>query len=52
MITKEQYVEMLDLIMRYTSIYTEASPDQPISDEFCAGMQKAMDLIQTLVKED
>ena len=52
MITKEQYVEMLDLITRYTSIYTEAFPDKPMSDEFCAGMQKAMDLIQTLVNKD
>ena len=52
MITKEQYVEMLDLITKYVSIYTEAFPDKPMSNEFCAGMQKAMDLIQTLVNKD
>lgn len=52
MITKEQYVEMLDLVMRYTSTYSEAFPHKPLSDEFCAGMQKVIDLVQTLVKKD
>lgn len=52
MITKEQYVEMLDLIARYASIYTEAFPDKPMSDEFAAGIEKVIDLIETLVKKD
>lgn len=52
MITKEQYAEILDLVMRYMSKYAEIFPDKPMSDDFCAGMQKVMDLIQTLVKKD
>ena len=52
MIKKEQYAEILDLVMRYMSKYAEIFPDKPMSDEFCAVMQKVMDLIQTLVKKD
>lgn len=36
----------------YIYIYSEAFPHEPLTDEFCAGMQKVMDLIHTLVKKD
>lgn len=50
MITKEQYIEILDLVQRYVSMYKKVFPHKPISDEFGAGMQKVIDLIETLVK--
>ena len=50
MITKDQYVEIIELTQRYIAMYEYAFPHKPMSDEFCAGMQKVLDLIQTLVK--
>ena len=52
MITKEQYAEILDVVMKYTSTYINVFKDKPMSNDFCAGMQKVIDLIQTLVKKD
>ena len=52
MITKEQYAEILDVVMKYTSTYVNVFKDKPMSNDFCAGMQKVTDLIQTLVKKD
>ena len=52
MITKEQYVEIIDLVQRYVVMRKKVFPQNPMSDEFYAGMQKAMDLIQTLVNKD
>ena len=52
MITKEQYAEILDVVMKYTSTYIKVFKDKPMSNEFCAGMQKVTDLIHTLVKKD
>lgn len=52
MITKEQYAEILDVVMKYTSTYIKVFKDKPMSNDFCAGMQKVTDLIQTLVKKD
>ena len=52
MITKEQYVEILDIVQRYVVMHKKVFPQNPMTDEFAAGMQKVIDLIQTLVKKD
>lgn len=52
MITKDQYIEIINLVQRYISVYTKMFPDKPMSNEFCAGVEKAVDLIQSLVKKD
>ena len=51
MITKEQYIEIIDLIHSYISKYEEMFPNEPLSNEFCSGVQKVVDLIQLLVKK-
>lgn len=50
MITKEQYVEILDIVQRYVVMHKKVFPQNPITEDFAAGMQKVLDLIQTLVK--
>lgn len=50
MITKEQYVEILDIVQRYIVMHKKVLPQNPITEDFAAGMQKVLDLIQTLVK--
>ena len=50
MITKEQYIEILNLVQRYVVMHKKVFPQNPMTDEFAAGMQKVLDLIQTLVK--
>ena len=52
MITKEQYIEILNLVQRYVVMHKKVFPQNPMTDEFAAGMQKVLDLIQTLVKKD
>ena len=52
MITKEQYVEILDIVQRYVVMHKKVFPQNPITEDFAAGMQKVLDLIQTLVKKD
>lgn len=52
MITKEQYIEILDLVQRYVVMHKKVFPQNPMTDEFAAGIEKVIDLIQTLVKED
>ena len=52
MITKEQYIKILDLVQRYVVMHKKVFPQNPMTDEFAAGMQKVIDLIQTLVKKD
>ena len=50
MITKEQYIEILDIAQRYVVMHKKVFPQNPITEDFAAGMQKVLDLIQTLVK--
>lgn len=52
MITKEQYIEIINLVERYVSVYKKMFPEKPMSNEFCAGVEKVVDLIQSLVKKD
>ena len=52
MITKEQYIEILDLVQRYVVIHKKVFPQNPMTNEFTAGIEKVIDLIQTLVKKD
>ena len=52
MITKEQYVEILDIVQRYVVMHKKVFPQNPMTNEFAAGIEKVIDLIQTLVKED
>lgn len=52
MITKEQYIEILDLVQRYVVMRKKVFPENPMTGEFAAGMQRVLDLIQTLVKSE
>lgn len=52
MITKEQYVEIINLVQRYVVMRKKVFPQNPMANEFAAGIEKVIDLIQTLVKED
>lgn len=52
MITKEQYVEIIDLVQRYVVMYKKVFPQNPMTNEFAAGIEKVIDLIHTLVKKD
>ena len=52
MITKEQYVEILDIVQRYVVMHKKVFPQNPITEDFAAGMHKVIDLIETLVKKD
>ena len=52
MITKEQYIEILNLVQRYVVMHKKVFPQNPMTNEFAAGIEKVIDLIQTLVKKD
>ena len=52
MITKEQYVEIIDLVQRYVVMHKKVFPQNPMTNEFAAGIEKVKDLIQKLVKKD
>lgn len=51
MITKEQYVEILDTCEGYIKLRTEMFKE-PMSDDFQEGMLRVLDLIKPLVKKD
>lgn len=51
MITKEQYVEILDICERYTKLRKDMIK-KPMSDDFQQGMLRVLDLIESLVKKD
>ena len=51
MITKEQYVEIIDLVQRYVVMRKKAFHQNPMTNEFAAGIEKVIDLIQILVEE-
>ena len=52
MITKEQYIEIIDLVQRYVVMRKKVFPQNPMTNEFAAGIEKVIDLIGTLVKKD
>lgn len=52
MITKEQYIEILDIVQKYVVMHKKVFPQNPMTEDFAAGMQKVLDLTQTLVKKD
>ena len=52
MITKEQYIEIINLVQRYVVMHKKVFPQNPMTNEFAAGIEKVIDLIQTLVKKD
>lgn len=52
MITKEQYIEILDIVQKYVVMHKKVFPHNPMTEDFVAGMQKVLDLTQTLVKKD
>lgn len=51
MITKEQYVEILDTCEKYIKLRQDVFKD-PMSDDFQEGMLRVLDLIKSLVKKD
>ena len=52
MITKEQYLEIINLVKQYVMEYRKTFPDAPMSSDFCAGIERTIDLIQYLVEKD
>lgn len=51
MITKEQYVEILDTCEKYIKLRQDVFKE-PMSDDFQEGMLRVLDLIKSLVKKD
>lgn len=51
MITKEQYIEILDACEKYTKLYNKMF-NKPMSDDFQQGMLRVLDLIEPMVKKD
>ena len=51
MITKEQYVEIIEICERYIKLRKDMIKE-PMSDDFQQGMLRVLDLIKSLVKKD
>ena len=51
MITKEQYIEIVNACEKYTKMYEEVLK-VPMSEEFLQGMLRVLDLIKPMVKKD
>ena len=51
MITKEQYVEILDTCEKYIKLRQDVFKE-PMSDDFQEGMLSVLDFIESLVKKD
>ena len=52
MITKEQYIEILDIVQKYMVMQKKVLSQNPMTGDYAAGMQKVLDLTHTLVKKD
>ena len=51
MITKEQYIEIIEQCEKYIKKYSEIF-EKPMSKDFQEGMVRVIDLIKPLVKKD
>ena len=51
MITKEQYIEIIEQFQKYIKKHGEIF-EKPMSKDFQDGMVKVIDLIEPLVKKD
>jgi len=51
MITKEQYVEILDICQKYIETYPKVI-SKPMSEDFQQGMLRVIELIEGIVKKD
>lgn len=52
MITKKQYLEIIDVFEKYIEARTKMFPNKPLSEEFTFGFTQAMTLIESLVEKD
>lgn len=48
MITREQYVEILDVCIKYTEMYSKVF-HKPMSEDYQHGMQQTLNLIEQLI---
>lgn len=51
MITKEQYIEIVNACDKYVKMYEQVLK-VPMSEEFQQGMLRVLDLIEPMVKKD
>lgn len=51
MITKEQYLEIVNACEKYTKLHEQVFK-VPMSEEFQQGMLRVLDLIEPMVKKD
>lgn len=52
MITKEQYLEIINTFEKYIETRTKMFPNKPLSEEFTFGFIQALTLIESLVEKD
>ena len=52
MITKEQYLEIVNTFEKYIVGRTKMFPDKPLSEDFTLGFTQALTLIESLVEKD
>ena len=48
-ITKYQYCKIIDLFNNYIQKHNEVFPNNPLSNEFCQGLIRGIELIEELV---
>ena len=52
MVTREQYLEIIDTFEKYIDARTKMFPDKSLSKDFMFGFTQAMTLIESLVEKD
>lgn len=52
MITKEQYLEIINTFEKYIETQTKMFPDKPLSDDYTYAFTQALSLIEGLVEKD
>lgn len=52
LITKEQYKTILDQYEKYVNGYMKMFPNKPMSEDFAAGLQRGLDIVESVVKKD
>ena len=52
MITRKQYLEIIDMFEKYIETRKKMFPNNPLSEDFTFGFTQALTLIESLVEKD
>ena len=52
MITRKQYLEIINTFEKYIDTRTKMFPNKPLSEDFTFGFTQALTLIESLVEKD